>query len=152
MYRPWICALLFCMLYVSGCEITSTPVPTNDRIPPLTGAWSIRMVHSGGIMRVSRSIQISSEGTYTVTDERTGSTKEGRLSGPELDRLTELVASIQYSRSSGPSGCADCFIYDIEISGAQKAFTARADDVSLADSGLGPLAMELRAIMDRELK
>ena len=151
MYRLLICTMAICMLFLSGCASTSAPATPKDELPTLAGTWTIRMVHSGGIMGLSRSIEVSSEGMYTVTDERAGGTKKGRLSEEELKRLAQLVSSVQYSPPTGPSGCADCFIYDIEISGAGKPFTARADDVTLSASGLEPLVSALGAIMDREL-
>jgi hypothetical protein len=138
-------------LLLSSCGIISTSAPAKNQSPTLEGNWTIRMTHSGGIMGLSRSIEITSDGTYTVADQRTGQRKEGKLSEDEFTQLTQLVASTQYSPSNQPSGCADCFIYNIEISGAAKTFTANADDVTLADSGLGPLVMQLRAIIDREL-
>ena len=153
MLRRLICSLLFSALVLSGCGTMSAPTPTQTPNPPPAseGGWTIRMTQSGGIMGLSHSIEISSDGDYTVTDERSGKTNAGKLSDGELDRLARLVASTEYSPNPLPSGCADCFIYDIEISGAPRAFTARADDVTLASSGLSPLVTELRTIMDREL-
>jgi hypothetical protein len=149
--RLLISTTVLITLFLSSCGIISTPAPAKNQSPTLEGNWTIKMTHSGGIMGLSRSIEITSDGTYTVADQRTGQTKKGKLSEDEFTQLTQLVASTQYSPNNQPSGCADCFIYDIEISGIGKTFTANADDVTLADSGLGPLVMELRSIMDREL-
>ena len=69
----------------------------------------------------------------------------------ELDDLKKLVASVQYSPVPSETGCADCFIYDIAISGTGSPFKAHVDDVTLEDSGLGQLVLQLRTMMDREL-
>ena len=147
MVRLLICITLLGALFLSGCASVSTPEP----LPTLENEWTIKMIHSGGIIGLSRSIVISSNGTFTVIDERTEQRKEGQVSEEELANLTERVASIKYSSNTTQSGCADCFVYNIEISGTGKPFTAHVDDVTLEGSGLGPLVMDLRAIMDREL-
>src|SRR5258706_5518507 len=151
MNRFWIRIMLFSALILCACGIVPTAAPVKTQPPILENDWTIKMTRSGGIMGLSHSIEISSDGSYTVIDERVGQTKQGKLSEDELSVLIQLVASTQYSPNNQPSGCADCFIYHIEISGADQAFTAQADDVTLGNSGLGPLVMELRAIIDREL-
>ncbi len=147
MVRLLICLTLLGTMFVSGCTTAPTPEP----LPAPENEWTIKMVHSGGIMGLSRSIEISSNGAYVVIDERAQQKEQGQLSDEELASLSEQVASLKYSPSSTPSGCADCFIYDLEISGTGKPFRAQVDDITLQGSGLGPLVMELRSILDREL-
>src|SRR5258708_23956287 len=150
MDRFWIRIILFSTLILCGCGIVATVAPAKTQPPILKNDWTIKMTHSGGIMGLSHSIEISSEGSYTVTDERVGQTKQGKLSEDELSALIQLVASTQYSPNNQPSGCADCFMYHIEISGADIGVTAQAGDVTLGNAGLGPLVMELAAISDWE--
>ncbi len=68
-------------------------------------------------MGLSRSIEISSDGNYTVMDERSNKTITKKLSANELSKLQEIISNTEYinTERSGPSGCADCFIYDLEI-------------------------------------
>jgi hypothetical protein len=147
MFRRLICITLPGILFLSGCTSTTTAEP----LPTLENKWTIKLTHSGGIMGLSRSIEVSSSGMYIVTDDRSGETKEGILPAQEVADLKELAASVQYSPVPKETGCADCFIYDIAISGTTKLFTAHVDDVTLEDSGLGPLVLQLRTIMEREL-
>ena len=151
MIRYSICLPILSALLLSGCVSIPAPAPSQTQLPLLQGEWTIKMIHSGGIMGLLRTIEISSDGSYVVMDERAGRTEQGQLSPEELASLVMRVSSMLYSAAAGPYSCADCFIYDIEIFGAEKPFTARVDDVTLEESGLGPLVTDLRAIIDREL-
>lgn len=110
------------------------------------------MTHSGGIAGLLRSIEIKSDGSFTVMDERAGTTNEGQLSGNELTRIVGLVNSSEYAENKEPYGCADCFIYNIEIAGDGGKFSAQVDDISIGKSGLGTLVTTLREMLERELK
>lgn len=147
--------------FILGCRVmtgvlpqpvsTSTAELQTNKLPTLTGSWKITMNHSGGIMGVSRSIEINSDGTYTVSDERTAQIIQGQLSQEELSNLMDTVASSEFISNNEPYGCADCFIYNIKISGDTR-FSAQVDDVTIEKSGLQPLITKLRNIMDAELK
>jgi hypothetical protein len=147
MFRQLICIILPGALFLSGCA----SAPNAEPLPTLENEWTIKMTHSGGIMGLSRSIEVSSSGIYIITDDRPEARKEGILSAREVADLKELVAFTQYSPVPKETGCADCFVYDIAISGTGRPFKARVDDVTLEDSGLGPLVLQLRTIMEREL-
>ena len=105
-------------------------------------------------MGLSRSIDVSSNGSYTVTDERTNKIVNGKLDANELSKLTTLVNSAKYSPPIPPKGmaCADCFIYDLEIQGNNGNFSAELNDISLPNSGLASLVETLRGIIDSALK
>jgi hypothetical protein len=51
-----------------------------------------------------------------------------------------------------PYGCADCFIYEIAITGDGGSFSARVDDITIDKSGLSDLVITLRGIIERELQ
>ena len=149
--------LLICIFIVSACgplvPATPAPLPTQS-LPELNETWTLRMSHTGGIMGLSRSIEVSSDGTYMVTDEREKNTVEGQLSSDELASLRDLLTTTaSFSPPSGPTAvCADCFVYAIEIDGAGKPFNVQVDDTTIAASGLEPLVTFLRGIMEKALK
>lgn len=146
----FIYALLI-TVFVTSC-VPATAKPTKTILPSPESTWTtIKMNHSGGIMGLSRSIEVSSSGTYTVTDDRDSRTEQGKLSQEQLNTLKQLISSLEYVPNNKPNGCADCFSYDIEIAGTGKAFKAQVDDVTMDESGLAPLVTALRAIIDREL-
>jgi hypothetical protein len=141
--------LVLAALLVAGCARSST----NTYTPPaLEDDWSVNMTLSGGIAGLMRTIEVKADGRYTVADQRAGNTASGELTEDELARLEEMLSTLEFSTSKNPSACADCFVYDIEIiSGGQKMIV-NADDVTLGDSGVGPLAQFLRGIMDSALQ
>lgn len=139
---------------ISACATLSPAPLATASLPDLSGEWTLKMSHSGGITGLARSIELSSDGKYTVTDEREKKTVEGQLSAVDLGRLGELLASsLNNSLSTGlNSSCADCYVYTIEFNGAGNDFTATVDDTTIAESGLEPLVTFLRGIIEKSLK
>lgn len=131
---------------------TQMPEPAKGSLPALTDTWTISMTHSGGIMGLLRSVEIISTGSYTVKDERSDKNIAGQLSEEELANVIEVVNSSTYSQNKNPAICADCFIYDIVITGDGGEFSAQVNDISIEESGLSPLVTILRGIIERDLK
>jgi hypothetical protein len=132
----------------------STPELPKSNLPVLDGNWKINMTYSGGIMGLSRSIEILSDGKYTVIDERANKSVTRELKRDELSKLIGIVASSEYISMTlpQPSGCADCFVCDLAIQGDGKKFSVQVDDISLPDSGMEYLVIYLRDLMDAALK
>jgi hypothetical protein len=144
--------MLLITLLLASCGPTATAAPTKSQIPALKGDWTISMTHSGGIMGLNRSIEIKSDGIYTVKDEHGKKEMTGQLSKEELANLIQVVDSTTYSTNNEPYGCADCFIYEIAITGDGGSFSARVDDITIDKSGLSDLVITLRGIIERELQ
>ena len=146
---------LIITLMIAGCA-TSSPMTTpaaTPTLPTIPDEWTIKMTHSGGIMGLMRSIDVSSDGNYTVTDERTNKTATGKLSEDEIAALTKMVTGAENIASGKPSGnCADCFIYEIEIQINGKKISTQLDDVSLPASGMEDLVASLRSLINSALK
>ena len=146
---------LIIALLVAGCASSS---PTNapaatPTLPAIADEWTVKMTHSGGIMGLMRSIEVSSDGSYTVTDERTNKSISVKLSEDEIATLTKIVSSAENIPSEKPSGgCADCFVYEIEILTSGKNLATRLDDISLPASGMEDLVKSLRELIDSALK
>jgi len=151
MTRLILAIVLLGILFSAGCTAASRPAPTSA-LPSPERAWTIKLTQSGGIMGLMRKIEIHSDGSCTVIDERASQTRNSRLSDAELAALAERISSIEYLPYTKQSTCADCFMYDLEISREGGIFTARVDDVSLPESGLEALITDLRKIMERELQ
>jgi hypothetical protein len=151
MYRTLLAFLLIVLLAACGpakLESTQEPLAT-----PSMGWTSIKMVHSGGIMGLLRTIEISRNGTLVVTDDRARKSVNGQLTTTDLSELIDIVSSLSFAPPSKPGmGCADCFIYTLEISTPAGTSTLEANDISLLDSGLDPLVTFLRGVMDSVLK
>jgi len=167
MTRSVFVYILFLALLTAGCSASvpeplkstpespkSTPELPSSNWPALDGTWKIKMTHSGGIMGLSRSIEISSDGKYTVIDERASKTVTGELAADEISKLKERVSSSKYIPVTKPDGmgCADCFIYDLEIQGSEDKLNIQLNDISLPTSGLETLVTQLRGLIEAALK
>jgi len=153
--------LILFSLILTSCRPTATQTPlatptekpASTGLPMLEGRWSLRLVHSGGIMGLSRSLVISADGKYWATDERTGKTYTGLLSAEEFSKIKELIASAEYEQTTQPEmTCADCFIYELQILSNGEKFYVQLNDLELPKSGLESLITTLRNIMSRTIK
>ena len=151
--------LLLMTVLITGCSTfsTSTPIPLSTSLPTpkaTENEWMIKMTHSGGIMGVSRSIEVSSDGKYIVADERANKTITGELTVNELSKLNKIVSDSNFASPTKPqkSSCADCFIYGIETQVNGKKVVYQMDDITLSASGLESLVIYLRDLMDSALK
>jgi hypothetical protein len=144
---------VFMMLFLTGCAPAfdvgfDAPAP-----PELEGEWSVKMTQSGGIMGLMRTVEVSSDGSITISDDRLERATTGKLSGDDLRMLRELVENTRVSaRGDNVSVCADCFVYEIEIRSNGKTFTAQVDDMTMPDSGMEPLVTFLRSLMDANIR
>lgn len=129
-------------------EAASTPNPPDKQV----NEWTIEMTQSGGIMGLMRSVEVRSDGSYTVKDERLDKTVTGSLTGSDLQELNELMISTSFSPQKPAGICADCFVYDIQIQMDGNKLNVKLDDTSLPNSGLEPLVALLRGLMDAALK
>jgi hypothetical protein len=153
MSRSILVVILLTALIVSGCSLFRAE-PLKTDLPVMEKDWTISMTHAGGIMGLLRKIEISSDGKYTVTDERKDVSVTKELGSVELSKLKSVVDSSNYItlESPRPTVCADCFVYAITILGGGTKFNVQLDDISLQDSGMEDLVKYLRSLMDAALK
>lgn len=153
MTRTLLLILLLATLAACGPAQIEVTEPPQQPLPTASAEWtSIQFTQSGGIMGMLRTLTINRNGSWTVTNERSDNAVTGTLSADELEKLSELIASLSIKTDQQSGVCADCFIYSVEISSSGKSLVAEADDVNLADSGLGPLVMFLTELMGKALK
>lgn len=154
-------SLLGCGFFYSVIPISDpnpdplpTPIATSpaQALPKLSGDWLVTLAQSGGIAGVSRSLEITSSGEMTINDIRTGEKKTSQLQSEKLVALGNLVAASTFHLSSQPSVCADCFIYNLQITSGGGDFQAEVDDVNLPDSGLQPVINYLAALLNDRSK
>ena len=155
MSRCILIGLFFGLLLASCAPLTPVarqePLATPTAAP--LGDWSLRMTQPGGIMGLRRSVEISSDGTMTVTDERTKKTVTAQLGDDDLARLKDLLSTMAYTDLKSPAVCADCFVYALSVDrGSGKPWTVTLDDMSLDSSGLSDLIGLVRGLMDKALQ
>ena len=156
---PQFLAVLIVIAALLGCRTVSSvfstpeanPEPTNlpapsaspDHLPALNGDWQISLTKSGGIMGMFRKVDISAAGDMIFTDMNGKETGKSRLPEEKLAVLTKLAGDTVYMPLGAPSGCADCFIFDLQISSGGETFEAQLNQIDLPASGLEPLVQFL---------
>ena len=130
---PTIPATQIVKIEPTNIVIATAPVAS---LPKLDGDWRIFLTQSGGIMGMSTSVEILSSGAVTVTNQRTKESKQSKLSVDQLKTLMDLVANTAYQPVTQPSGCADCYIFDLEITSGNQKFQAGMNQIDLQNSGL----------------
>jgi hypothetical protein len=135
---------------LTSCRPARTPLATPQTLPNLTGDWSVKMTQTGGIMGMHRSVEITSDGMMRLEAARDASQiTERQLPAAQLEKLKELVnAAALLPPPSTQAICADCFIYDIQITANGRVFAAQLNDISLPDSGLEALINFLKDLMN----
>lgn len=147
--------VLIIALLTTGCASSSQQTPAaTPTLFSITNEWTIRMTHSGGIMGLMRSVEVSSNGNYTVVDEQTNNRATGQIAEDDLAKLGKVISSANFNTPEMPDGsvCADCFIYDIEIHSSGNIFRVQLNDINLPASGMEDLVKSLRELIDSALK
>lgn len=144
-------------VFASGCVQSAMPEATaTPALPsPASAEWKvITMTQSGGIMGLLRTVEVSSDGKYTVVDEHAQSNGSGELSEDDLAKLNGLISQAELISSNNDSSsvCADCFVYDLQIQSNDKDFAIQLIDISLPASGMEGVVGFLRGLMDVVLK
>lgn len=148
MFKRFSIAFLFFIIILAACSENGGVTYT---APELADGWSIKMNLSGGFDGLVRTIEIDSDGDFVVTDEIRQKTVEGKLTEDELENLKKRISSLKFNPVETETGCADCFLYHVEIESGGRKMIATSDDVTLGDSGMGELTQFLRGIMDSAL-
>ncbi|NWF63474.1 MAG: hypothetical protein HXY38_04130 [Chloroflexi bacterium] len=148
MYK-FILIIVTAAFFFSGCSMQNAD--TSYTPPALGEEWSVKMTVSGGIAGLLRIIEVQADGSYTVIDERAGTTLQGNLDEEQVTALKELIENLVFVAPSSPTGCADCFVYDVEIESGAKKMIIHADDLTLGESGMGELVHFLQGLINTAL-
>ncbi len=158
----FILSVFLIVALLLGCttapEPISTPLPSpaptalTNALPALEGEWFVTINQSGGIMGMSRTLKISSDGDLTFEDRGGNRSRQDRISPEKLAELAELVSAVRYTPVPVETGCADCFIFNIEITSPAGEFQAQLNQLDLPDSGLEPLVIFLVSNLNRLAK
>ena len=146
-------ALAFMITSLVACGTVLAPTSAPQPLPSPGSSWTMKLDQSGGIAGVSLSLEITSDGRLTAKDERSGRVVVQDVPQEAMGRLMQLYSAVQAATPKPlPSACADCFIYDLEVSSGEGLVQIHADDTTLADSGAADLIAFLRQLRDTALR
>ncbi len=129
------------------------PSPSGPVASP-ADSWHASLDQSGGFAGVQLHVEVSSDGRLTAEDQRSGKKLTKDLDPGTLARLSPLIASVVASSPQAPqrSNCADCFLYDLQVTSGDHSVHVQADDTTLASSGAQELISLLQQLRDGALK
>ncbi len=141
-------ALLLAVALGSCTPWRPFPPPAPSPVPN----WTVVLTQSGGFAGVNLVVRVEGIGTITAEDMRRGIVVTKQLPDTDMHELERLLSAASLDRASRvPSGCADCFLYDLEITALGKTSGWRGDDTTLASSGADDLIRFLGALRDGAL-
>jgi hypothetical protein len=145
--RIWILAVL-----LAACAPVVNNPATPQPLPSPVGDWTLKLTKSGGFAGVLLTVEVSSDGHLTATNQRSGQSVSEALPPATLAKLTQLYPDALLAAPSAPhSGCADCFVYVLEFSSGGKLVRTQVDDTTLSGSGAAELIRYLQQLRDRAL-
>lgn len=139
-------------LFLTACgarEASPGPVP----LPSPVQTWSAVLTQTGGFIGVDLTVEVTSDGQLTARDQRTGQEATQQLSPVNMARLARLISTTAASPGGvQESGCADCYLYELQIQTNGRIYYTRSDDTTLQNSDARTLINLLQDLRDKALK
>jgi hypothetical protein len=146
-------SLLITQIFISSCVPAKLIKPIPQPLPSPSDKWIVKLTQSGGIAGVLLTIEVSSDGQLKAEDQRSQHNVTKILPTQTIAELKSLIFNTPVSTSGVPqTGCADCFIYDLEIQSEGNNVKIHVDDVSMNASGAQELITTLLKIRDGALR
>jgi hypothetical protein len=120
-WRWWALATFAVVVLLAGCaqaDQAGGGRGTSPTTPPGKAMDRVTITRTGGFAGVNQEIVVMSDGAWTYTDKRTGSSQQGQLTADQLDQLGRLVSDPEFTQArpaSRGASCADTFIYTIAV-------------------------------------
>src|SRR5512141_3196161 len=144
---------LVLILFQAACGPLLPAGGAPQPLPSPGESWTVKLTQSGGFAGVLLTVEVSSNGQLKAEDARSGRSVTKSVPPETLAQLVRLYARASIATpAASHSGCADCFLYDLELSSGGRVTTIHADDTTLADSGAADLIALVRQLRDQALK
>ncbi len=128
-------------------EPLSTPAGSLQSSCSIPTEWIIQFNRSGGFAGFNESLTLDSGGRLTVQSERPAADIRKTLSKNQVAAVTGLLAeACPFEMKPNDAGCADCFLYKLDIQMDGQTYVMLATDVTLTDE-LQPLISELSGLL-----
>ena len=152
-----IIPILLISITLSACagSSVSTPVPEplgTPTSPPDTTCstpanWKIRYNRSGGIAGFNETLTLDSGGNLTVQSERPPVDVQKKISKNQVGVIGGLLAqACPFEMKPNDAGCADCFLYNLNVQMDGQTYVMLATDVTLTED-LHPLIGTLSQLL-----
>jgi hypothetical protein len=147
-YRSLLSVLtLATLVLLSGC---GQPAGGGVDTPsPSAGDPVVTVVRTGGFAGVHDQVTVAADGTWTATD-RAGSSRSGRLSDDQREKLRGLAADPRLAQESAQTRpatrCADAFEYALTVNTTRVHFVDCPTDEDLPRAAIAVVALVTQAV------
>ena len=124
-----------------------TPTSQLDTACSLPAQWNIQFNRSGGFAGFNESLTLDSGGSLTVQSERPAVNVRKTISGDQVNAIGGLLAqACPFEMKPNDAGCADCFLYKLDVQMDGQTYVMLATDVTLTED-LHPLISSLSQLL-----
>ena len=124
-----------------------TPTGQSDTACSVPTQWNIQFNRSGGFAGLNVSLTFDSGGKLMVQSERPPVDVQKTISNDQVSGITDLLTqACPFEMKPNDMGCADCFLYTLNVQMDGQAYVMLATDFTLTDD-LHPLISTLSQIL-----
>lgn len=141
-------------LLIAACVPFGSTKSSSQPLPSPVQEWSAVLTQTGGFAGVDLTVEVTSDGQLTARDQRTGKDVTEKLSPQTMSKLSQLIPTAGASAGDQmtQSGCADCFIYELQVQTNGRISYVRVDDTTLQNTDVADLIALLKNLRDSALK
>lgn len=124
-----------------------TPLNQPETACSIPTQWVVQFNRSGGFAGFNELLTLNSGGRLTVQSERPAAEIRKTLSKDQVATVTGYLAeACPFEMKPNDAGCADCFLYKLDVEMDGQNYVMLATDVTLTDE-LHPLISELSGLL-----
>ncbi len=150
--------LALALIFITGaCSFFSTPALDSRSTPTDTGdclgseTWTIEFGREGGIMGLTQSLELSSDGSLIAQDLQAQKSFTKTLDPTQLSEIEhQLAQACPFETQKTEQTCADCFFYDLIFRTNGARYQAQVTDLSIPPN-LQPLIQTLTGLLDETI-
>jgi hypothetical protein len=112
----------------------STPSEQSDTNCNVPTNWTIDYSRSGGFAGFNESLTLRSDGNLSIQSENPPANAQRLISPDQISAIANLLAqACPFEMKANDAGCADCFLYKLNVQMDGQSYVLLATDVTLTD-------------------
>jgi hypothetical protein len=128
-------------------EPLGTPAASSTAACSQPANWMIQFNRSGGFAGVNQTMTLQSDGSLKIESEKPLANVQKSISKEQVSQITNLLAqACPFEMHPNDLGCADCFIYKLNVQMNGQTYNILATDVTLTDQ-MYPLINTLNQLL-----
>jgi hypothetical protein len=137
-------SILLVLILLSACggapTETQEPAPLGTPADQATAScktptnWAVQFNRSGGIAGFNEALTLQSDGNLKIKSENPPTNVERTISPDQISGIANLRdQACPFEMSPNDAGCADCFLYKLNIQMDGQTYVLLATDITMRD-------------------